>query len=202
MRQGPLGACSTPRTTCLDCLRASAHAQAPVEPCEEVRLGLARLLACLVALGGKALVPYAGEAVALAEALAADPYHEVQAGACSVVVQLNGAWGTDWVGGWVAWGAGAGGARGGGRCALGCPMGGAGGGGAGGMFAGGCVPCRVGVCGTVRCGLAWCAGTDTHAAVPLHTPRLRPAALSPCTQRCWGCGCSRWPSSWWPACCR
>ncbi|KAG2499196.1 hypothetical protein HYH03_002777 [Edaphochlamys debaryana] len=59
------------------------------EPCEEVRLGLARLLRALVAAAGGSFGAYAGEGVGLVEALAEDPFHEVQEEACGVVVALN-----------------------------------------------------------------------------------------------------------------
>jgi hypothetical protein len=62
------------------------------EPCEEVRLGLARLLTALVQLaGGGPFAPYAGEAVDLLGSLAEDPFHEVQEEACALAVALNGA---------------------------------------------------------------------------------------------------------------
>ncbi|GLI68794.1 hypothetical protein VaNZ11_013291 [Volvox africanus] len=59
------------------------------EPCEEVRLALARLLHALVSLAGKSFGGYAGEAVELVAALCEDPFHEVQEKACAVVVALN-----------------------------------------------------------------------------------------------------------------
>ncbi|GIL43408.1 hypothetical protein Vafri_1181 [Volvox africanus] len=59
------------------------------EPCEEVRLALARLLHALVSLAGKSFGGYAGEAVELVAALCEDPFHEVQEEACAVVVTLN-----------------------------------------------------------------------------------------------------------------
>ncbi|GIL99070.1 hypothetical protein Vretimale_4331 [Volvox reticuliferus] len=59
------------------------------EPCEEVRLALARLLHALVLLSGKSFGGYAGEAVELVAALCEDPFHEVQEEACAVVVALN-----------------------------------------------------------------------------------------------------------------
>ncbi|GFR41385.1 hypothetical protein Agub_g2068, partial [Astrephomene gubernaculifera] len=59
------------------------------EPCEEVRLALARLLRSLVVLGGKGFAGYAGEAVELVGALAEDPFHEVQEEACGVVGAMN-----------------------------------------------------------------------------------------------------------------
>ncbi|KAG2455132.1 hypothetical protein HYH02_000951 [Chlamydomonas schloesseri] len=63
------------------------------EPCEEVRLALARLLRSLVSLAGKSFGGYAGEAAVLVEALCEDPFHEVQEEACAVVVALNDALG-------------------------------------------------------------------------------------------------------------
>lgn len=63
--------------------------KAPVEPCEEVRLGLAQLLHTLIGLADRAVAAYAGEAIAMVGQLAADPYHEVQAACCAVVVRLN-----------------------------------------------------------------------------------------------------------------
>ncbi|PNH12703.1 HEAT repeat-containing protein 2, partial [Tetrabaena socialis] len=63
------------------------------EPCEEVRLALARLLRALVCLGAKSFGGYAGEAVALVGALCEDPFHEVQEEACAVVLALNDALG-------------------------------------------------------------------------------------------------------------
>lgn len=68
-------------------------AQTPVESCEEVRLLLARLLVALVRWGGKAAGAYAGEAVALMESLAMDPYHEVHVEACALARELVAALG-------------------------------------------------------------------------------------------------------------
>ncbi|EFJ44828.1 hypothetical protein VOLCADRAFT_106220 [Volvox carteri f. nagariensis] len=59
------------------------------EPCEEVRVALARLLRCLVTLAGKSFGGYAGEAVELVGALCEDPFHVVQEEACGVVVDMN-----------------------------------------------------------------------------------------------------------------
>ncbi|GLC35967.1 hypothetical protein PLESTB_000524400 [Pleodorina starrii] len=59
------------------------------EPCEEVRLALARLLRSLVSLSGKSFGGYAGEAVELVAALAEDPFHEVQEEACGLVGDMN-----------------------------------------------------------------------------------------------------------------
>ncbi|KXZ56414.1 hypothetical protein GPECTOR_1g369 [Gonium pectorale] len=63
------------------------------EPCEEVRLALARLLRCLVVLGGKSFGGYAGEAVEVLGALCDDPFHEVQEEACATLVAMNEALG-------------------------------------------------------------------------------------------------------------
>jgi hypothetical protein len=62
-----------------------------MEPSEEARLGLARLLLVAVAQGGRALLAYGAELQAMLQVLLADPYHEVAYTACDVLVALNGA---------------------------------------------------------------------------------------------------------------
>lgn len=55
-----------------------------------MRLQLAKLLALLIRLAAKAVSAYASEAVHMAKTLCTDPFYEVNAEACGIVMLLNG----------------------------------------------------------------------------------------------------------------